>query len=378
MQAKDGGAGAAMPGGGSGAGAPDAGGAALLHTVPARTVVTGVRGVGTPDATQTMQLVNDASGAATVDGLSLGGVSQVASVLGATTQDAQVSALVPASPLLQVEGPPPLPVSIAGGAQLPVVVHLLTTAAGLPAAPPQDNGATLLSTTLTVTSGSTSVKTDVFGVVLTQALWEPTLGQILYTLGYKLNVGMAQNNANPNRGKTAQQLPGVEAGTDEIAAPLFVKSGAAEVTLIVVARFSPMGPLPFGWYPSGASATHNVVGTMAEITDAQTSNKSRMVQPPMAAGSGTTFDPGTQTFGIWVYTDELSQKFDTGTASNGDFAYSQDALNSPANVHRFKVYPLKDAAGAPITNSYLLAVEEASNGDYQDYVFVLGNVAVAH
>ena len=59
---------------------------------------------------------------------------------------------------------------------------------------------------------------------------------------------------------------------------------------------------------------------------------------------------------------------------NGDDDFSQDALNAPANVHRMKAYLLRDAAGAPIPHGYLVAVEEAGNGDYQDYVFVLGNV----
>ena len=137
-----------------------------------------------------------------------------------------------------------------------------------------------------------------------------------------------------------------------------------------------MGPDPFGWYPSGAPTTRNVVGTMAMTTDPQTSNKARMVQPPLASG-GTTFDPGTQSFGIWVYTDEATQKYDTGTAAYGDYDYTQDALNSPANVHRFKVYPLKDSTGAAVADSFLLACEEAANGDYQDYVFVLRNAKVA-
>jgi hypothetical protein len=210
------------------------------------------------------------------------------------------------------------------------------------------------------------------------AIWEPTLGQILNTLGYKNHVGLAENNANPNRGGTVQQLPGVEAApaSDEIAAPRFQKAGAGLVRLLPVARFSPKGPMPFGWYPSGAATVRNMAGTMAQVTDAQTSDKARMVMPPIT-GSGT-FDPGTQTFGVWVYSDQVSQLYDTGgTATNGDYDYSEDALNAPANVHRTKVYPLHDAAGNLIPDSYLLAVEEAANGDYQDYVFVLGNARVA-
>ena len=119
----------------------------------------------------------------------------------------------------------------------------------------------------------------------------------------------------------------------------------------------------------------------AVAADPQTNDKARMVWPPLAAGSSTTFDPGGGPFGIWVYSDELTQKYalspNSANGVNGDYDYSQDALNAPANVHRFKAYPLKDAAGVTIAQNYLLAVEEATNGDYQDYVFVLTNVNVA-
>jgi len=118
------------------------------------------------------------------------------------------------------------------------------------------------------------------------------------------------------------------------------------------------------------------VGTMAMPTDGQTSNGARMVYPPLATGSKTTFDPGTTSFGLYVYSDQSTNTWNEGgKPANGDYDYSLDSLNVPApTVHRFKSYPLKDATGAPIANSYLVAVEEAGNGDYQDYVFVLENV----
>jgi hypothetical protein len=95
--------------------------------------------------------------------------------------------------------------------------------------------------------------------------------------------------------------------------------------------------------------------------------------------TGTTrFDPGDQVFGIWVYTDQLSQRFDVGgNAANGDYSYSEDGPNSPPNVHRTKVYPLRDVDDVAVPNSFLLAIEEAANGDYQDYVMLIGNVEVA-
>jgi hypothetical protein len=277
--------------------------------------------------------------------------------------------------LFQITSPPSLPLMVAPGADQSLTLALLTNSAGLPAAPAQNDGAAALSSALSVTFAGGALQTAIFGLVLTTATHEPTLGQILITLGYKLNVGQAQNNANPNTGGTAT-LPGVEAGTDEISAQLFQKAGTGNVTLETVARFSPKAPCPFGWYPRGAPGTRNTVGTMADTPDAQTSDKARMVSPPITGPQ--SFDPGTQTFGVWVYTDQLSQKYDTGgSAANGDYDYSEDAANSPANTHRTKVYPLKNAAGVSIANSYLLAIEEAANGDYQDYVMVLGNAKVA-
>jgi hypothetical protein len=209
-------------------------------------------------------------------------------------------------------------------------------------------------------------------LVLSQANYEPTLGQILTTLGYTLNVGKAQNNWNPNQSMNATGLPGVEAGTDEVAASRFVKAGSGNVELKLVARFSPFGALPFGWYAttSGCPTGCTTVGTMAMVADAQTSDKARMVNPPPGAGSMNSFDPGNTPFGLWVYSDQKTQKFqDGGNAANGDWDYSQDSLNTPANVHRFKSYPLKN-----VPHTYLVAIEEAANGDYQDYVFLLSNV----
>ena len=327
----------------------------LTPSWPTAAIVTGVRDVVTPAATQTVQLRNDGTTPVTVTAISLAGTDASAFRLtGVTT-----------------------PLSLAAGASIPVIFEVLTTGAALPAAPPQNSGGTLLTATLSATSANGGVtRATVYGLLLTTATHEVTLGQILTTLGITLNVGLAQNNANPNTG-TVQELPKVEAGTDEIAAPLFHKLGSGNVTLEAVARFSPKGPMPFGWYPAGMPGTRNTVATMASMPDAQTSDKARMVLPPLTGSTG--FDPGTATFGLWVYTDQLSQLYDTGgTATNGDYDYSEDAANSPANVHRMKVYPLKNAAGVAVAGSYLVAVEEAGNGDYQDYVFILSNVTPAN
>jgi hypothetical protein len=110
------------------------------------------------------------------------------------------------------------PASIAAGADLAVTVEMATTGAGLPATPPgpapYNSGSNLSEATLTVTTSAGTAQASVYGLLLVQMTYESTLGQILTTLGYKLNVGQAQNDWNPNTSMMATTLPGIETGTD--------------------------------------------------------------------------------------------------------------------------------------------------------------------
>jgi hypothetical protein len=375
-----GGAGKAGSGGSSagGSGMGGSGGGQLAFGAD-RVVVTGVRGTTTPAATSMISLHNGGQAAVQITGLGIGGQAQL--TLGPSGVPVQAtSQVIAGASLFQIVNPPAFPATLGAGADLSVTVQLSTTGSNLPAAPKnKDLGSTLLTASLSATSSSGSAQTTVYGLVLIQDNYEPTLGQILIALGCKLDVGQAQNNWNPNTSMMAANLPGIESGTDEVAAPHFIKAGSGMVTLTLVARFSPVGALPYGWYPATSSTTLNTVGTMSMSTDAQTSDKARMVYPPLQAGSATTFDPGAAAFGIWVYSDQKTEKYNEGgNVANGDYDYSQDALNVPAGgIHRFKTYPLKSATGTNIAQQYLVAVEEAGNGDYQDYVFVLGNVNAA-
>lgn len=344
--------GAWVPAAPASGGSPPLASPAALKISPSRVILTGVRGV-VPVAHLEATLHNPGASALTLTAIALGGDDPG---------------------LFRIRDGPRLPATIAAGASLSLTLELLTDGA-LPPAPRKNDGGSTLSARLEVAFEGGSAVASVHGVLLTTVMHEPTLGQILGAAGIPLNVGRAQNNANPNTGGTAT-LPGVEAGTDEVPGGLFQKAGPGEVTLQVVARFSPKGPMPFGWYPRGEPHIRHEVATMISSPDNQTSDQARRMLPPVTGAP--SFDPGEQSFGIWVYTDQRSQRFDVGgNAANGDYSYSEDAPNSPPDVHRIKVYPLKGAAGAPVANSYLLAVEEATNGDYQDYVFLLGNVRIA-
>ena len=351
----DGGA-AGVPGSGGqfvppdGGANPDAGSASVVF-VPSRAAISGVRGTSTPPASQTLQLHNGGTSAAQVTRLALGGTHMA---------------------LFHVTSPTQFPATIAPGGDLAVTLQMDTGATLPPPPANKDMGVTFLTASLTATVGGTSLQIPVFGLAALQANYEATFGQILIALGYPMNVGKAQNNWNWNNPNPPTSLGGVKPGTDEVAAPLFVKAGPGNVTMVPMARFSPEGEMPFGWYPPGMPTMRTRVAALAQITDPQTSNKARMVYPPLVAPGNTSFDPGAAPFGVWAYTGQAV----AGTV-HGDYNYSQDAFNLPApGIHRVKVFTFKDATGA-VPNTFLLGFEEASNGDYQDYVILLSNVKIA-
>jgi hypothetical protein len=184
---------------------------------------------------------------------------------------------------------------------------------------------------------------------------EPPLADIVATLGYAFDTGWT--------GLT-RSTAAVELG-DETYAPLFERADpGAPVTITPVARYSPAETLPFGWYTAeGGAPTLNEVGVLAGGEPAH-----QTLLPPLASGA-TTFDPGAAVFGLY-----------TESALFGHVRYTEDARNSIDRAVR--IFPLDataavDRRGEPTANRYLIGFEDASNGDYQDYVFVVANVVPA-
>ncbi|MEO7983468.1 MAG: DUF1080 domain-containing protein [Bacteroidota bacterium] len=181
---------------------------------------------------------------------------------------------------------------------------------------------------------------------------EPTLATVADVLGYSVNVGwstLANNSLPPLQG-------------DELPYSLFRKAGKGKVEIVPVARYSPDFELPFGYYIDTAEIPEkHQVGVLAK---AGSFPEHQCLFPALSSGSNA-FDPGNRSFGFY---------FSSPTHS----AWSEDAWNMlffPANaVHATRIYPLKDSTGKLISNTYLLCYEEAKNGDYNDYVFVVKNI----
>jgi hypothetical protein len=262
---------------------------------------------------------------------------------------ARFKILAPAAPELDV----------APGADAEVRLGIVTDNAMLGAAPAQNDGATVLDASLEITGGSKKLSVRNYALVLTYVELEPTFGQILRAFPEwttKLPEWLP-DNANPN----PATLPGVVAGTDEVAAPTFERLDPTKpVTLRPLARFSPVGLVPFGWYEPGKIAGRTTAGTLAMQTDPQTNDKARMLEPPLASGNAS-FEPSVSKFGIWM-------------APAGVGLLTSNDADGFDGAHRVRAFSLRDAQGAVVPGSFLIGGEEAKNGDYQDYVFVLTNV----
>ncbi len=337
-----------MPSGGAGATVGGASDGSDLTVEPAQGLWTGVRYYtgSTPSGRtsgpqappeKTFKLHNASSAA-------------LALTLSLTGADAAKFKLVsPAMPQLQ----------LAAGADAEVKLSIVTDNAMLSPAPAQNDGATVFNASLEVAAGDKKLSIRNYALVLTYAELEPTFGQILkaYPQWSTKLPSWLPDSANPNPGTP---LPGVVAGTDEVAAPAFERLDATKpVTLQPLGRFSPAGLVPFGWYEPSKIAGRTTAGTLAMQTDPQTNDKARMLEPPLASGT-MSFEPSVAKFGIWM-------------APAGVGLLTSNDADGFDGQHRVRAFTLHDAQGAVVPGSFLIGGEEAKNGDYQDYVFVLTN-----
>lgn len=179
---------------------------------------------------------------------------------------------------------------------------------------------------------------------------EPTLYQISDVLGYKTNIGFT----------TLESDTKVFPMGDEVIAKDFRKAGSGNVKIVPVARYSPLESLIYGYYieDQSGSLDHVEVGALSIV-----SPQHQTLFPEVISGI-TEFDPGNSLFGI--YTQSPLHNLYLGDTYNSEIETSVN--------HAVRIYPLIDKNGNVLENQYLVCFEEASNGDYQDYVFIISNV----
>ncbi|NJB86504.1 hypothetical protein GGR26_002272 [Lewinella marina] len=174
---------------------------------------------------------------------------------------------------------------------------------------------------------------------------EPALQSIVDVLGYGIDVGWT----------TLAHHTLVDPQGDEAIAPIFEAAAPGPVTLRPLARYSPAESLPFGYYTNGGNLALNQLGVLASgLNEAQT------LFPSLQSGY-TSFVAPAEPFGIFVESKTFNR-----------FNYTEDGLNTEV-AHRVRVYPARDRSGTLLPHTYLVCFEDATNGDYQDYVFLLSN-----
>ncbi|NJO01232.1 MAG: hypothetical protein HC880_05605 [Bacteroidia bacterium] len=182
---------------------------------------------------------------------------------------------------------------------------------------------------------------------------EPPLQDVVRTLGYGIFVGWS--NLAVGTSKTLQG--------EEVFVQTFEKAGSGSVEITPVARFSPSEDLPFGYYiPNGSLAPPR---TNLDAIKTGFFNAQRLLPSTTSGAASTQFNPGSQKFGFFVESPDQFMRV----------TYTEDALNAPSGVERrVRTYALRDREGELVANSFLICFEDADNGDYQDYMFVIRNV----
>jgi hypothetical protein len=181
---------------------------------------------------------------------------------------------------------------------------------------------------------------------------EPPFQQVVNTLGIAGDIGDDDLSLGT----------GPEPVGEEVLVPLFVAAGSGPIGLRAVARYSPDEALPFGYYTLLNDTPQTQ--TVATIVG----NQSQTLYPAIEASGAQAFTAPGQRFGLFVHSNHF-----------GRTTYSEDRFNIGPNrvAHAVRVYPARSRTGQLLPNSYLVAFEDATNGDYQDYVFLLSNVAPA-
>lgn len=174
---------------------------------------------------------------------------------------------------------------------------------------------------------------------------EPPLALVIAALGYGVNVG--------TQGLTLGT--GAAVMGDEVTAPLFKRARPGPVAVDPVARYSADGPAPYGFFRPAGKPKLEGLGQL-------TAGQAQTLNPDSEGEGQISFDPGPEPFGLYV--------------ENGKQPlFSMPAMNKGA--HAVRVFPLKSRNNEAIADAFVVAFDEAANGDYQDYVFVVWNVVPA-
>jgi hypothetical protein len=188
---------------------------------------------------------------------------------------------------------------------------------------------------------------------------EPSLQWILDTYQIPVHVGDSKpSDSELNQPPTTPN--------DEVPMMMMQEATPGPVTVQPIAVFSNAATpaLGFGYYTYTSSGA---ITSQDEFTvpspDVQTIN-------PHLDGN-SSFDPGSSIFGLYTRWPAYANRL----------VYTEDFRNTwQTNAklrHNVRFYPMKNTDGSLVPNTYVMAVEEALNHDFQDGVFIVSNITPA-
>jgi hypothetical protein len=153
----------------------------------------------------------------------------------------------------------------------------------------------------------------------------------------------------------------------------FRRSGADEVVFTPILALGLEVAIRGGYYipdPKNdveVELWHYVHKSTAAQVEAKTD-----LRPPLRGQSRTRFDPGGDTFGLWIGNDQFKDRVYTDPARVAKF--NKRLAKQP---YKAMVYPVKDPkTGKDVPNSYLIGWEYSTNDDFQDVVCRIDNVVL--
>ena len=182
---------------------------------------------------------------------------------------------------------------------------------------------------------------------------EPPLQMILEVLGADVNPGGTKLRLN-----TQENTIG-----DSLLATAFEPITGEPFQIKGLARFSPKGVTPFGFVlPDGKLQK---IGSLDNVSEKIPDAHQCLLPPTLPTPDGITVENPPKRFGLYLKARHYTSVTEPGAAKGAPIK------------HTARVYPVTKLLGRDFKNAFLVCFEEASNGDYQDAVFLIEGVKIA-
>lgn len=179
---------------------------------------------------------------------------------------------------------------------------------------------------------------------------EPPLQDIVNALGIPLNVGGTELHLD-----TTSAAIG-----DSQAISKFNGIKGKPIRITPLARFSPRGEAPFGYILNGEK---HQIDTLMDSTE-NVPDAHQCLYPMTSGGKKSIDIPAPEA--------EFSFYFE----GHKQLSCTDSTFPTKATIkHTARVFPVSSFAGKPVSDAYIIGFEEASNGDYQDALFLLENIS---